>query len=50
MSAIRGMVERDEINITWIEITKQISDILRKAEASADTVSDVLSSSNMIEL
>ena len=34
VSATREMVERNEINITWIKKTKQISDILTKAGAS----------------
>ena len=44
------MVERNEINITWIEKTKQISDILTKVVASPSIISGVLSSSKMIEL
>ena len=31
ISPIREMVKRNEINITWIEKTKEISDILTKA-------------------
>ena len=50
ISAIREMVEKDEINITWIEKTKQIGDILTKAEASSNVISGVLSSSKVIEL
>ena len=45
MSAIRETVEKHKINLTWIEKTKQISDILTKAG-----ISGVLSSSKMIEL
>ena len=44
------MVEKDEINITWIEKTKQIGEILTKAGASSNVISSVLSSSEMIEL
>ena len=44
------MVERNETKITWIEKTKQISDILTKAGASLNIISDVLSSLKMIEL
>ena len=44
------MVEKNEINITWIEKTKQIGDILTKAGASSNVISGVLSSSKMIEL
>ena len=50
ISAITEMVEKDEINITWIEKTKQIGDILTKAEASSNVISGVLSSSEVIEL
>ena len=50
ISAIREMVEKDEINITWIEKTKQIGDILTKAEASSNVISGVLSSLKVIEL
>ena len=50
MSAIREMVETNEINITWIEKTKQISNILTKAGASPNIVSGILSSSKMIQL
>ena len=49
MSEIREMTERNEINITWIEKTKQIYDIITKAGASPDIISGVLSSSKMIE-
>ena len=42
------MVERNEINITWIEKTKQISGILTKAGASPNIISDVLSSSKWL--
>ena len=34
ISAIREMVEKAEINVTWIEKSKQIGDILTKAGAS----------------
>ena len=44
------MVEKNEINITWIEKTKQIGDILTKAGASSNVISGVLSSSKMTEL
>ena len=44
------MVERNEINITWIQKTKQISDILTKARALLNIISGVLSSLKMIEL
>ena len=44
------MVERNEINITWIQKTKQISDILTKAGALLNIISGVLSSLKMIEL
>ena len=44
------MVEKNEINITWTEKTKQIGDILTKAGASPNVISGVLSSSKMIEL
>ena len=50
ISPIREMVKRNEINITWIEKTKEISDILTKAWASPNIKSGVLSSSKMIEL
>ena len=50
ISSIREMVERNKINVTWIEKTKQISDILTKAGASPNIISGVLSSSKMIEL
>ena len=49
ISEIREMIERNEINITWIEKTKQIYDIITKAGASPDIISGVLSSSKMIE-
>ena len=39
ISAIREMVERNGINITWIEKTKQISDILTKAGGSPNVIS-----------
>ena len=35
------MIERNEINIMWIEKTRQISNTLKKAEASP--ILDVLS-------
>ena len=44
------MVERNEINITWIEKTKQIGDILTKAGASPNIISGLLPSLKMIEL
>ena len=34
ISVIREMVEKNEINITWMEKTKQICDILTKAGVS----------------
>ena len=49
VSAIREMVDGNEINILWIEKTKQIRDILTKAGASPNIISDVLSSLKMIE-
>ena len=50
ISAIREMVEKAEINVTWIEKSKQLGDILTKAGASPNVISGVLSSSKMIEL
>ena len=50
VSAIREMVDGNEIKILWIEKTKQIRDILTKAGASPNIISDVLSSSKMVEL
>ena len=50
ISAIREMIERNEINITWIEKAKQISDILTKTGVSPSIILEVLSSSKMIEL
>ena len=44
ISAIREMVEWNEIDITWIEKTKQISVILTKAGASPNVISGLLSS------
>ena len=44
------MIERNEINITWIGKTKQISEILTKAGASSNIISGVLSSLKMIKL
>ena len=44
------MVERIEINIIWIEKTKQMSDILTKTETSPNITSGGLSSLKMIEL
>ena len=49
-AAIREMIERNEINVAWIEKNKQISDVLTKAGASPNIIHDVLSSSKMIEL
>ena len=44
------MVERNEINITWIEKTKQISDILTKAGPSPNILSGALFFSKMVEI
>ena len=44
------MVEKAEINVTWIEKPKQLGEILTKAGASPNVISGVLSSSKMIEL
>ena len=38
ISAIGEMDERNKINTTWIEKTKQISDILTKAQASPNII------------
>lgn len=44
-AAIRKIVERNEINITWIEKEKkQIGDSLTKCRASSKILCDVLSS------
>ena len=50
ISAIREVVEKNEINITWIKKTKQIADILTKAGASPNVISGLLSSLKMTEL
>ena len=50
IAAIREMIERNEINVAWIEKNKQISDVLTKAGASPNIIHDVLSSSKMTEL
>ena len=42
------MVERDEINITWIENEKRRSDTLTKYGASSKILWDGLSSSKII--
>ena len=50
ISAIGEMVERNDINITWIEKTKQISDILTKAGPSPNILSGALFFSKMVEI
>ena len=50
ISAIREVVEKNEINITWIKKTKQIADILTKAGGSPNVISGVLSSLKLTEL
>ena len=44
ISAVREIFERNEINITWIEKTKQTSEIFTIAGASPNIISGVLSS------
>ena len=50
IAAIREMLERNGINIRWIEKEKQLGDILTKSRASSKILWDVLSSSKMNEL
>ena len=50
ITAIKEMVERNEINITWIEKEKQLGDILTKSGVvSYKILSDVLSYLKIIE-
>ena len=48
--AVIEIVERNEINITWIEKEKQIGDILKKSGAPSEILWDMISSSKMNEL
>ena len=50
ISAIREMVERNEITVTWINKEKQLTDVLTKSEAQSDSTSQTLNTSKMTEL
>ena len=44
------MRERNEIEVTWIEKERQISDVLTKAGVSSSELLNVLSTSRIISL
>ena len=49
-SSIRKIIEREKIEITWIEKDRQISDVLTKAGVSYNNLLNALSTSKMISL
>ena len=49
-SSIRKIIEREKIEITWIEKDRQISDVLTKAGVSYNKLLNALSTSKMISL
>ena len=50
ISAIREMVERNEIIVTWINKEKQLTDVLKKSGAPSNSMLQTLNRSKMIEL
>ena len=50
ISSIREMIESNEIEVTWIENEKQISDAFTKAAVSSSELLNVLCTSKMISL
>ena len=50
ISALREMVARNEVKITWVEKEKQLSDILTKSGVNSTSILDILQSSKMISL
>ena len=50
ISLIRKMIERNEIEIKWVEKERQISDVLTKPGVSSSELLNVLSTSKMISL
>ena len=50
ISSICEMIERNEVQVTWISKEKQLSDILTKAGVSSKELLNVLSTSKMIDL
>ena len=49
-SSIRKIIEREKIEITWIEKDRQISDVLTKAGVSYNKLLNALNTSKMISL
>ena len=49
ISAIREMVEKNEITVTWIKKEKQLSDVLTKSGAPSNAMLTTLNTSKMIE-
>ena len=50
ISSIWGMIERNEIEVTWIEKERQIFDVFTKAGVSFNELLNVFSTSKMISL
>ena len=50
ISSIHEMTERNEIEVTYIEKERQISDVLAKAGVSSSELLNVLSTLKMISL
>ena len=50
ISSIRKIIEREKIEVTWIEKDRQISDALTKAGVSYSKLLNALSTSKMISL
>ena len=49
ISAIREMVEKNGITVTWIKKEKQLSDVLTKSGAPLNAMLTTLNTSKMIE-
>ena len=50
ISSIRKIIEREKIEVTWIEKDRQISNVLTKAGVSYSKLLNALSTSKMISL
>ena len=50
ISSIRKIIEREKIEVTWIEKDRQISNVLTKAGVSYSKFLNALSTSKMISL
>ena len=50
ISSMHEIIERNEIEVTWIERERQISDVLKKAGVSSSELRNVLSTPKMISL